>query len=176
MSLKKLLKPIIIPASMNDYPIIEKMWPFYIYDMGRYCGFNQGWEDPTDLSFNADDLTIYFNDPNRKAFLIKVDDHYAGFVLLNKFGHLPDTQWSVAEFFVTAKFQGKGVGRQVAEKIWEACPGLWEVTVIPENKAGLDFWRKLISTTTQGHYLEETQSVDCRGHEATRCLFSFSAG
>lgn len=53
----------IIKAKANDYPIIQHMWPFYIYDMGRYCGFNPGWECPASPGFVPDDLSSYFVSP-----------------------------------------------------------------------------------------------------------------
>ena len=80
------------------------MWYFYVYDMGRYCGLNERWEDPTNLSFIPDDLTNYFVDEDRKAFLVNVENKLAGFVLLNKIGRLPNTQWNMGEFFIIAKY------------------------------------------------------------------------
>lgn len=175
LMVKKLLpNPKIIPATTDDYPTVENMWRFYIYDMGRYCGFNKGWEDPSSLSFVPDDLTNYFVDETRKAFLVNVGNELAGFVFLNKVGRLPDTQWNMSEFFILAKFQGKGIGEQVAHQIFEMYQGLWEVSVIPENKSALAFWRKVVSKFTGGLYLEEVKIVDCRGHKAPRYILSFN--
>lgn len=171
---KILLEPKIIPATIEDYPVIENMWPFYIYDMGRYCGFNKGWEDPTDLSFVSDDLTNYFRDKTRNAFLVKVGNEVAGFVFLNKVGRLPGTQWNMGEFFIIAKFQDKGIGQKVAHQIWKEYQGIWEVSVIPENKSALYFWRKVISNFTKDQYLEEIKVVDCRGQEEPRYILSFN--
>jgi predicted acetyltransferase len=171
---KLLTKPDIIPATISDHPIIQNLWRFYIYDMGRYCEFNEGWEDPTDLSFTSDDLTVYFSDKTRKAFLIKVGSELAGFVLLNKVGSLADTQWNMAEFFIIAKFQGKVIGQQVAHQIWEEYQGFWEVSVIPENKSALPFWRKVISIFIKGQYLEEIKVVTFYGPEVQRYILSFN--
>lgn len=107
----------IISATLDDYPLIQHMWPFYIYDMGRECGFNEGWEDPTDIGFVADDLSSYFKEATRKAFIIKVNNELAGFVFLNKASKSLDVEWTMSEFFIVAQFQGKGIGAQVAYEI-----------------------------------------------------------
>jgi predicted acetyltransferase len=172
---KLLLNPEIVPATMDDYPTVENMWRFYVYDMWRFCGFNKGWEDPTSLSFIPDDLTNYFLDEARKAFLINIGNELAGFVFLSKNGRLPDTQWNMSEFFILAKFQGKGIGEKVAHQIWRMYQGLWEVSVIPENKSALVFWRRAVSKFTEDQYLEELKMVEGRGHKALRYILSFNS-
>lgn len=158
----------LIPATLEDHPIIEKMWPFYVYDMSRGCGFNKGWESPTDLTFIPDDLTPYFNDPDKKVFIIKVDNEFAGFVLLNN--------REISEFFIIAKFQGKGLGKIVAEEIWHMSPGIWRVPVIPENKQALVFWRNVIAEYTTGNYKEEETIVNHNTEQVKRVIFTFSTG
>jgi len=88
------------PATVIDQPLIQRMWLFYLYDMGRECGFINGWECPTKLSFVPDDITPYFNNSARRAYLIKADYEPAGFVLLNQAGTLPNKQWNMGEFFI----------------------------------------------------------------------------
>ena len=168
-------KPSIIihPATITDYPFIQHMWLFYIYDMGRECGFNKGWECPANPSFVPDDITSYFNDSARRAYLIKVGDEPAGFVLLNQAGTLPDTQWNMGEFFILAKFQGKGIGTEIAHQLWKIHPGRWEVSVIPENKSALIFWRKVVSKFTGSCYVEAINDVDYDQNQPKRYVLSF---
>src|SRR5207253_976235 len=123
---------------------------------------------PADLSFVPDDLTIYFTDSTRRAFLIRIGDKPAGFVLLNQEGSSPDTMWNMAEFFILAKFQGKGIGARVAQEVWKMHPGHWEVSVIPENKSALAFWRRVISKFTAGNYAEVIKKVDYDEHQPKR--------
>lgn len=161
------------PATITDYPLIQHMWLFYIYDMSRECGFIKGWECPTNPSFMADDITSYFKNPDRRAYLIKVDDEPAGFVLLNQAGTLPNTQWNMGEFFILAKFQDKGIGTEIAHQLWNMHPGRWEVSVIPENKSALAFWRKVISKFTSSRYIEVIKDVDYDQNQPKRYVFSF---
>lgn len=167
----------IVPATIEDCPVVQNMWLYYIYDMGRECGFNEGWECPTDISFKPDDLTPYFTEPTKKAYLIKVNNQIAGFILLNKIGTLPQTEWNMGEFYIVGKFQGKGIGRNAAHQIWDKHPGLWEVSVIPENKSAHAFWRSTISQFTGGIYHEEVKLKDVRfgRYKAKRVIFSFDS-
>ncbi|MDP3560213.1 MAG: GNAT family N-acetyltransferase [Legionellaceae bacterium] len=148
------LKPQLIEATIDDYPIIQNMWLFYIYELGRYCGLNNGWECPVNLDFIPDDLTSYFTNPNQ-AFLIKVKNELAGFMLLNKKGTQLNVDWNMAEFFILAKFQGKGIGQSIVNELWKTHSGCWEISIIPENKPALAFWQYTISAITNGSYTEE---------------------
>jgi predicted acetyltransferase len=164
---------IIHPATITDYPLIQHMWLFYIYDMSRECGFIKGWECPANPSFVPDDITSYFKDPARRAYLIKVDDEPAGFALLNQAGTLPETQWNMGEFFILARYQEKGIGTESARQLWNMHPDLWEVSVIPENKNALDFWRKVISNFTDNRYVEAIKDVDYDQNQPKRYVLSF---
>ncbi len=121
-------------ATKEDKNTIQNLGRFYIYEMSRYCGFLPTWEIPSNGLFECIDLSSYCEDPERHAFLIKVDGELAGFVLINKIGSTPDVDWNMREFFVVSKFQGKGVGRYVSEKIFNQLRGTWKTSQIPEKK------------------------------------------
>ena len=74
----------IISATMNDYPVIQNMARFYVYDMSRYCGFiSDDWQIPADGLYESFDFKEYFELEDRKAFMLKVGDELSGFVLSN---------------------------------------------------------------------------------------------
>ncbi|MES2122577.1 MAG: GNAT family N-acetyltransferase [Chlamydiota bacterium] len=139
-------------ATKEDKTTIQNLGRFYVYEMSRYCGFLPTWETPPNGLFECIDLSSYCEEPDRHAFLIKVDDELAGFVLVNKIGSSPEVNWNIGEFFVIAKFQGKGVGRSVAKQIFNQFHGVWETTQIPENKAAIDFWEKVVTDYTKGQF------------------------
>ena len=97
-----------------------------------------------DISFVLDDLTPYFVDETKKAFLVNVENELAGFVFLNTLGRLPDTQWVISEFFIGAKFQNKGIGEQVAHQLWTKYPGKWKINASTEIKVLWLFGAKLL--------------------------------
>jgi predicted acetyltransferase len=156
--------PVLITATLADYPTIQNMARFYVYDRTVFMG----WPCPENGLFDCIDFKHYFENPNEKAFIIRVNNEIAGFVLLDKMKLLDEMDmrslvsqntkaninWNMGEFFVLAKFQGKGVASAVAKKIFKDHPGQWTVAVMPENSKAVKFWRKIISDVTSGAYSE----------------------
>ena len=79
--------------------------------------------------------------------------------LINKVGSTPDVDWNIGEFFIVSKFQGKGIGRHVAEQVFNQFPGIWETSQIPENKAALDFWEKIVNDYANGQYEKSLKTI-----------------
>jgi len=170
------LHPQIIPATLDDYPTIQNMARFYLYDMTRYCAtISDEWNMPADGLYECLDFKSYFTDPTRKAFFVKVGEALAGFVLLDKKGTSKDTTWNMGEFFIIAQFQEKGISQRVAHEIWKMHPGSWEVSVIPENIKALGFWRKGIARFTHDEYIEEIKKIDYDKDQPNRYIFTFMA-
>ena len=150
------MKAKLIPAILDDYPAIQNMARFYVYEMSRECGLHfADWACPADGLYESFDFKHYFVDSDRRAYLVKVEEELAGFVLLYQTGEQPNTQWHIGEFFILARFQNRGVGRMVAQQVWQQYPGSWEVTVIPENQRALQFWRKAVASVMQENFIEE---------------------
>lgn len=164
----------ILPATLEDYPLVQNMARFYVYDLSRECGFiSEDWACPSDGLYTSFDFKCYFEDPSKRAYLIKVAHELAGFVLLDQGGNFPETQWNMGEFFILAKFQGKGIAQSVAHQLWNMHPGSWEISVIPENIKALKFWRKALSGFGQGNYLEKVCEVNYDSHQPRRHILSF---
>ncbi|MDP3706315.1 MAG: GNAT family N-acetyltransferase [Legionellaceae bacterium] len=156
-------KPQLIPATLDDYPAIQNMARFYVYEMSRECGLNSAdWACPADGLYESFDFKHYFIDPNRRAYLVKVDGELAGFALLYQTGEQPNMLWHIGEFFILARFQNRGIGRTVTQQVWQQHPGAWEVTVIPENQRALQFWRKAITATVNHNFLEDLKPKEGR--------------
>lgn len=146
-------------ATQEDKNTIQNLGRFYVYEMSRYCGFLPTWEVPSNGLFECIDLSSYCEKPDRHAFLVKVDEELAGFVLINKVGSTPDVDWNIGEFFIVSKFQGKGVGRYVAEQIFNQFPGVWETSQIPENTAAIEFWDNVVSQYSHGQFEKTLKTV-----------------
>ena len=93
-------------------------------------------------------------DQNHKAFVVRVDDELAGFVFVDLFNDIYKIDYFLSEFFIMAKFQGHGVGKIVATKIFDLFKGTWALGIIPENIRALAFWRKVVSIYSNGEYQE----------------------
>lgn len=146
-------------ATQEDKNTIQNLGRFYVYEMSRYCGFLPGWEVPSNGLFECIDLSSYCEKPDRQAFLVKVDEELAGFVLINKVGSTSDVNWNIGEFFIVSKFQGKGVGSHVAVLVFNQFPGVWETSQIPENKAAIEFWDRVVSRYSHGQFEKSLKTV-----------------
>ena len=109
----------IIPAVIADYPTIQNMARFYFYDRTVYMG----WECPEDGMFECIYFKHYFEDSDKKAFLVKIENELAGFVLLDQEGLIETVDWNIGEFFILAKFQGKDIALKVIESIFNPHSG-----------------------------------------------------
>ena len=128
--MNKSSEPLIIPATIADYPIIQNMARFYVYDLSRECGsISSEWAMPVNGLYECFDFKIYFEDECRFPYLIKIGNELAGFILVDKEVKDKKSHWNMGEFFVIAKFQSKGVGKQVARQIFDEYQGVWEVSV-----------------------------------------------
>lgn len=164
----------IIQATMGDYPRIQNMARFYVYDLSRDCGsISSDWAIPEDGLYESFDFKNYFKEPSRKAYLVKVYDEIAGFVLLNQATEDSTNNWNMGEFFIIAKFQGAGIATRVAKQVWNMHPGRWEVSVIPNNKSALKFWEKSISEFTYGAFNRKIKEVTYDEHCPRRIIFEF---
>lgn len=146
-------------ATQEDKNTIQNLGRFYVYEMSRYCGFLPSWDVPLNGLFECIDLSSYCEKPDRHAYLVKVDDELAGFVLINKEGSTPDVDWNIGEFFIVSKFQGKGVGRYAAEQVFNMFPGIWETCQMPENTAAIEFWERVVNRYSQGQFEKELKTL-----------------
>jgi ribosomal-protein-alanine N-acetyltransferase len=102
----------LMPATQEESVIVKNMASFYAYDISRYTGREAGWEFEEDGTYGGPEtLSLYWQEPNRYPFLIRVNNELAGFVLVNKIGSAAGIDWNMGEFFIVAKFQGKGLGQ-----------------------------------------------------------------
>jgi predicted acetyltransferase len=155
-------------ATRQDTPVMRQLYELYCHDFSEMTNADVG-EDGlfTDGAF----LTGYWREPNWQAFLVRVDDHWAGFAWVLKVNLFrpvdPEIRFLeesgfpyaaphtlIEEFFVMRKYRRKGVGEHVAHYLFDLFPGVWQVSEIVENTPAQAFWRKIIERYTQGRYVE----------------------
>jgi predicted acetyltransferase len=66
------------------------------------------------------------------------------------------------EFFVVRRHRRSGIGRLLAERVWDRYPGNWLVRVYQGNRPALPFWRSAIGAYTGGAFAEEVRVVTDR--------------
>ncbi len=160
------------PASINDYPVIQNMARFYVYDMSEFLGFESGWEIPKDGLYECNNFKKYWETSDAFPFLIYYQDELAGFVIADKKGSDASIEFNMAQFFVLRKFKGKGVGRAVAFQCFDKFLGKWEVMVLPGNSGAYTFWHSIISRYTNDRFQEYSREV-AHFDNGVRDIFSF---
>jgi predicted acetyltransferase len=143
-------------ATFQEKAILRNLMQLYLYDFSEMDGNSVGDSGLFDYRY----LDLYWTEPDRYPFLVRVDGQLAGFALLRRGTYfseqeaLRQTVMMVSEFFVMRKFRRLDVGSQVARLIFDRFPGRWEIAQKPENKIGKAFWRALIAGYTKGDYRE----------------------
>jgi predicted acetyltransferase len=142
--------PELIPATFDQQPILANLLEIYAHDFSEFYDLDLG----PDGKFCYVPLPLYWTDPARHPFLVKVDSHLAGFVLVKllvKKGSdlsAKDSVWDVAEFFITRRYRRRGIGTKIAHEVWSRFPGPWQVRVLQSNISAQEFWSSAISTFT----------------------------
>ena len=114
---------------------------------------------------------VYWQEKDRYPFILSYKKELIGFVLINKIGSSQEIDWNMGEFFISKKFQKKGIGQYVAFECFNQFPGTWEVMVLPGNEPAYRFWRTIIKRYTQNHFQEYSRIHPFRNEN--RNIFKF---
>jgi predicted acetyltransferase len=133
----------IIPTTHDQEPILANLLELYAHDFSEFHDIELG----EDGRFGYEHLPLYWQEPDRHPFLVRVDGHLAGFVLVKRSDSISGNGiiWDLAEFFIARRYRRHGVGTIAAHAVWTRFPGRWEVRVMGSNIAGLNFWNRAIS-------------------------------
>ncbi|WP_430787504.1 GNAT family N-acetyltransferase [Virgibacillus flavescens] len=135
--------------SKDDEKVLQNLMQYYIYEFSRYITEIKLEENGAYDPFN---LEKYCEEPNFHAYLIKLGEELIGFVLVeSEAEECPNT---IHEFFIIAKYEGKGFGKEAAHQIFKWFPGKWKLTQIEKNYRAQAFWRSLIFKLTDGNVTE----------------------
>lgn len=148
---------ILATAELHD-PVVHNLFDFYCYDFSEFTheGFNGVGR------YTAEDfLKAYWGRPDWRAYLLRVDNEWAGFAWIVQgtlfesnppLAHLP--HFVMDEFFIARKFRHRGLGDYLARYVFNLYAGAWEVTEIPKNTPAQKFWRRVIPRYTNGEFEE----------------------
>jgi len=133
----------LLAAKPEDKPVLANLLELYIYDFSELLGLEIG----EDGRFGYPRLSLYWSEPERYPFLVRVDGKLAGFALARKGEGVTGVGavWDLAEFFVLRAYRRRGVGMQAAHEVWSRFPGQWEVRVMEENAPALRFWMDAVA-------------------------------
>ncbi|WP_164670242.1 GNAT family N-acetyltransferase [Virgibacillus doumboii] len=136
-------------ATKGKESILHNLMQFYIYEFSKFITEIKLEQDGAFKPFN---LNRYWENPNFHAFFIKLKDEYVGFALVeSESKSFPNT---FHEFFIIAKYSGKGYGKKAATELIRMFPGNWIITQIEANYPAQVFWRSLVYKLTNGSVTE----------------------
>lgn len=165
----------LVPATLDDHPIIHNLARFYAYDLSEYYGTEPGWEMEDDGLYGVGvDYKKFFERDDCFPFLIRYKGELAGFAIVDKKGSRPETDFNIAEFFVLRIYKGHGIGKYIAHLCFDKFKGNWEVMVMPGNEGAYHFWKATIKSYTNSSFTEETIKVSHLSYcEGVRNIFRF---
>jgi len=134
-------------AALEDKTILRHLMELYANDLSE---FDQCDVDAHGL-FGYSRLDHYWTEPGRYPFLVRVEGKLAGLVLVRTLDESSHSlTHSIAEFFILRKYRHQGIGRIVAQRIFDMFPGQWSVAQMDSNRPAQVFWGKVISEYAQG--------------------------
>lgn len=133
----------VLPALPGELPILANLLELYAHDFSEFHELEMG----ADGRFGYRDLALYWSEPDRHAFLLRVDGKLAGFALVRRVlgASIKEAVWDMAEFFVVRGQRRRGIGVGAAHEVWRRFPGRWQVRVMEANHAGSLFWQRAIA-------------------------------
>lgn len=136
----------VIPATREHETVLANLLELYAHDFSEFSDIEIG----DDGRFGYPHLRLYWEEADRRAFLIKSEGRLAGFAFVMRGSHVSGDGrvWDVAEFFVLRGHRRRGVGREAAHVLWRALRGGWEVRVMEKNRAAAEFWARAVATFT----------------------------
>jgi predicted acetyltransferase len=143
-------------AASAHAALIQNLMQLYTHDFSEFWAGTSRGDLDAEGRFAPYPLADYWSRPNWSAGLIWSHGKLAGFGLINDETHsgLP-AQRNVAEFFIVRKYRGRGVGQVAAEILFSRHPGSWEVAVARSNTRALQFWRRIIRSSSKSSAVEE---------------------
>lgn len=168
----------LIAAARKQKPILTDLLQLYIEEFSAFVSVPVG----VDGRFIYKNLPSYWIEPGRHPFLIRVGKEWAGFVLVKQGSDIASSEiahdiahdkacWDMAEFFVLDKYRRRGLGSNVAQAVWRAFPGRWEVRVMEWHKAAHAFWSEAIAGFA-GH---KVASMPIEAHGRKWRVFAFDS-
>jgi len=159
----------IIAATLEQETILANLLELYAHDFSEFHHIELG----ADGRFGYKHLPLYWEEPDRHPYLVKIDGKLAGFVLVKRGPGVSGNEnvWDVAEFFIVRGYRRRGLGMKVAHEVWRRYPGRWEVRVMESNHSAKVFWERTITKFIG----EMTPSVCVEKNGGRWHLFSFES-
>jgi predicted acetyltransferase len=136
----------LIPAGAEHQSALGNLLELYIHDFSELVPVDVG----DDGRYGYKSLPLYWSDGSRLPFLARLDGKLVGFALVTQSSDPSGDGevWDMAEFFVLRRYRHRGIGAELAGKVWLRCPGAWQIRVMEKNVLARKFWESTITKFT----------------------------
>jgi predicted acetyltransferase len=146
----------LIKASREHISVFENLMQFYIYGFSEFVALDVN-EDGLFEPYSS--LREYWEEGNERfPYFIKEDEKHLGFVLIRYITLSDRSYFSMAEFFIMRRYRKMGIGRSIAEQVFNLHKGQWEIYQRESNKPAQNFWNKIITENTNGRFKERFEN------------------
>lgn len=133
----------VVPARREQQPVVANLLEMYAHDFSEFHDVELG----EDGRFVYPGLDLYWSEPDRHPFLVRVDDKLAGVILVRRGSRISGDAavWDMAEFFIVRRYRRRGIGSRAAQQMWRRYPGRWEIRVMESNETARRFWPRAVA-------------------------------
>jgi predicted acetyltransferase len=146
-------------APPDEMAVLSNLLQLYLYEFSASVDNDVA----DDGRYEWDGFEDYWREEGLHPFMVRVEGNLAGFALVQNFSVLSQAPivWDMEDFFILAKYRGRGIGQTVARNLFHMFPGAWEIRVLRGNENALKFWHSTISRDSG--YNVEPVPVDIEG-------------
>jgi predicted acetyltransferase len=134
----------LIRAGAEHEAALGNLLELYIHDFSELIPLDVG----EDGRFGYRNLSLYWSDVSRLPLLARLQGKLVGFALVTRNSCNDGQLWDMAEFFVLRRYRHRGIGTELAIKLWGLCPGKWQIRVMEKNHSARSFWQSAITKFT----------------------------
>ncbi len=130
--------------------VLANLFEKYQYDFSQFSLVDLD----EDGLYGFPTLEDYFNSEHGFAFILRVKDKIAGFVLIDNHSFDPERtiDFSITEMTLLYKYRQRGFGRKVLIQLFNMLKGKWQIRYYPGNKTSAYFWQNVIRDYTENNY------------------------
>lgn len=155
----------ILRVPLEEKHILNNLLKMYCYEWSQYNGFDVNIQGEYEFEYH---LSVFWEKENHYPFYIKVNGVLAGFVLIDDdFAVHLNYDYAISEFFIMYKYRRAGVGRYVANSVFDMFHGKWEIVRHPSNIVSVGFWDSVVADYTNGSYEIIKSCQDFIYHDGT---------
>lgn len=146
----------IMIAVADERITLTNLMQLYIHDFSEHWSGTTNGDVQNNGRFADYPLDAYWSKPGYIPLLLRIENHLAGFALINSESHSGHhVEHNMAEFFILRKYRRCGTGTRAAHFIFSQYPGSWETAVARRNGDAFAFWQRAINSHPTVSTIEE---------------------